>query len=118
MIIANIKNSLKEVVCIKTKEKHLPNNHYLIKNSEEEIRILHSKVINTRLLKANQMNILHLNECLRLFKEGKNFSQVSKWLDFKHTPLKSYWKFQQQIKVILLRNIKKFVVTVINILIM
>ncbi|UCU27545.1 hypothetical protein [Mycoplasma anserisalpingitidis] len=92
MIIANIKNSLKEVVCIKTKEKHLPNNHYLIKNSEEEIRILHSKVINTRLLKANQMNILHLNECLRLFKEGKNFSQVSEMIGFQTHTIKKLLK--------------------------
>ncbi|MBW0594708.1 IS30 family transposase [Mycoplasma anatis] len=56
MIIANIKNSLKKVVCIKTKQKHLPNNHYLIKNSDEEIRLLHSQVIKTRLFerKSNE----------------------------------------------------------------
>ncbi|AWX69797.1 hypothetical protein DP067_00165 [Mycoplasmopsis anatis] len=47
MIIANIKNSLEKVACIKTKQKHLPNNHYLIKNSDEEIRLLHSQVIKT-----------------------------------------------------------------------
>ncbi|AWX70035.1 hypothetical protein DP067_01475 [Mycoplasmopsis anatis] len=82
MIIANIKKSLEEVVCIKTKQKHLPNNHYLIKNSDEEIRLLHSKIIKTRLLKENQMSILHFNECLRLIKENKTISQVSKIVRF------------------------------------
>ncbi|MBW0603557.1 hypothetical protein [Mycoplasmopsis anatis] len=51
MIIANIKNYLDKVVCIKNKQKHLTNTHYLIKNSDDEIRLLHSKVIKTRLLK-------------------------------------------------------------------
>ncbi|MBW0597166.1 IS30 family transposase [Mycoplasmopsis anatis] len=82
MIIANIKKSLEEVVCIKTKQKHLYNNHYLIKNSDEEIRLLHSKIIKTRLLKENQMSILHFNECLRLIKENKTISQVSKIVRF------------------------------------
>lgn len=92
MIIANIKNSLEKVVCIKTKQKHLPNNHYLIKNSDEEIRLLHSKVIKTRLLKENQMSILHFNECLRLIGQNKTISQVSNIVRFQPKTIKKLLK--------------------------
>ncbi|AWX70125.1 IS30 family transposase [Mycoplasmopsis anatis] len=92
MIIANIKNSLEKVVCIKNKQKHLTNTHYLIKNSDDEIRLLHSKVIKTRLLKENQMSILHFNECLRLIKENKTVSQVSSIVGFQTKTIKKLLK--------------------------
>ncbi|WP_218683754.1 hypothetical protein, partial [Mycoplasmopsis anatis] len=92
MIIANIKNYLDKVVCIKNKQKHLTNTHYLIKNSDDEIRLLHSKVIKTRLLKENQMSILHFNECLRLIKENKTVSQVSSIVGFQTKTIKKLLK--------------------------
>lgn len=64
------------------------------------------------------MTILHFNECLKLFKDGLHFLEFLKLLDFKRKRLESFLKLPHQMTELASKKLRKFVVTVINTLIM
>lgn len=107
MMIENTENYNDTIICIKSKIKNDGPKHYMVKNSSEEIEFLHNKVANNRILKENQMTILHFNECVELFKDGLRFSRVSEIIGFQTHTIRKFLKIATSNDGISLKKAKK-----------